>query len=178
MTNKQKNFLCGEFWILSWKASMPRPRKLYDPEATESKRKKFRKYVIEYCEEKLLPHYKTDEVSAADHCDNIEKLQIYANKFLYKKVLYKSHFNIGVAQKLLNLQLKYLWCMGEIKTPPHCPVDRIILDMTELKGQYNWTEIDSIPRYKEIIRVITKQASDDGFKNIAEWELCKYRRRR
>ena len=177
MTNKQKKFLCSEFWILSWKASMPRPRKLYDPKATEFERKEFRKYVIEYCEEHILPQYKIEEVSADDHRNNIGKLQKHANKDSYKKILYKSNFNIGVAQKLLNLQLKYLWCMGEIKTPPHCPVDRIILDMTELKGKYNWTEIDSIPRYKEIIRVITKQASDGGCKSIAEWELCNYSRR-
>ena len=173
-----KRFLHSEFWLHSWKAAMPRPRKLYDPEATEPERKKFRQYVSAYCEKYLLHQYKTDEVSAADHCKNIEKLQSHVNhEYPYKKVLYGSHFNIGVAQKLLNLQLKYLWCMGEIKTPPHCPVDSIIQKKIKSKDRCNWTEIDSIPRYEKVIKAITEQATKDGYKSIAEWELCKYRRR-
>ena len=173
-----KRFLHSEFWLHSWMAAKPRPRKLYDPEATEPERKKFRQYVSAYCEKYLLHQYKTDEVSAADHCKNIGKLQSHVNhEYPYKKVLYGSHFNIGVAQKLLNLQLKYLWCMGEIKTPPHCPVDSIILKKIKLKDRCNWTKIDSILRYEKVIKAITEQAIKDGYKNIAEWELCKYRRR-
>ena len=80
--------------------------------------------------------------------------------------------------KLLNLQLKYLWCAGMVKKPPHCPVDRIILEKTKLRGKCNWTEIDSIERYEEVIQVFTEQADSEGFKHIADWELCNYSRRR
>ena len=173
-----KRFLHSEFWILSWMASMPRPRKLYDPKATEPERKEFRQYVSAYCEKYLLHQYINKTPTDKQHRNNIEELQSHVNhEYPYKKVLYGSHFNIGVAQKLLNLQLKYLWCMGDIKTPPHCPVDSIILKKTKLKGKCNWTEMDSIDDYKKVIEAIAKQASDDDFKNIAEWELCKYRRR-
>ena len=179
MTNKPQKFLCSEFWILSWKASMPRPHKLYKSTAKYSEKNKFKKDLIRHCKENILSQYTNGKiVKGEQHCNNIKKLKEYANnKSPYKHIIRKSYYNIGVAQKLLNLQLKYLWCMGKIKTPPHCPVDRIILERTKLKGKCNWTEIDSIPRYEKAIKAITEQATKDGCKSIADWELCKYRRR-
>jgi hypothetical protein len=47
----------------------------------------------------------------------------------YQGVPSKNLFRVGTAQKALNLYLKYLWCLGEIKTPPHCPFDRGIIQM-------------------------------------------------
>ncbi len=179
MTNKQKKFLCSEFWILSWKASMPRPRKLYKSTAKDSEKNKFKKDLIRHCKENILPQYTNGKiVKGEQHCNNIKKLKEYANnKSPYKHIIRKSSYNIGIAQKLLNLQLKYLWCACMVERPPHCPVDRIILERTKLKGKCNWTEIDSIPRYEKVIKAITEQATKDGYKSIAEWELCKYRRR-
>ena len=179
MTNKQKKFLCSEFWILSWKASMPRSHKLYKSTAKSSEKSKFQKDLIKYCEDELLPQYTNGKVIEDEqHCNNIKKLKEYANnKSPYKHIIRKSSYNIGIAQKLLNLQLKYLWCACMVERPPHCPVDRIILERTKLKGKCNWTEIDSIPRYEKVIKAITEQATKDGYKSIAEWELCKYRRR-
>lgn len=37
-------------------------------------------------------------------------------------------FRIGSAQKALNLYRKYLWCLGYIPFPPHCPFDATIID--------------------------------------------------
>ncbi|SDJ63273.1 hypothetical protein SAMN05216338_105731 [Bradyrhizobium sp. Rc2d] len=33
-----------------------------------------------------------------------------------------------VAQKVLNLLLKYYWCLARIPEPPYCPIDRIIIE--------------------------------------------------
>jgi hypothetical protein len=38
----------------------------------------------------------------------------------------KGKINFGIAQKMLNLYLKYMWSLGNIQEPPHFPVDRII----------------------------------------------------
>jgi hypothetical protein len=64
-----------------------------------------------------------------------------ASSFCVRKTsLGELGYKYGVAQKLLNLFLKYLWCLGTIAEPPHCPVDRIIIGKTCYKDK-NWTEI-------------------------------------
>lgn len=85
----------------------------------------------------------------------------------------KKVYNIGIAQKLLNLQLKYLWCAGFIGVPPHCPVDRIIISKTYLRDRFNWTQIDGISEYQKAIEAIRSVAQH---KSIAVWELENYDR--
>jgi hypothetical protein len=69
-----------------------------------------------------------------------------------------------------------MWCLGHIQEPPHCPVDRIIINKTKLKNQVNWTEIKAQKPYEDIIKEIKKIASA---KNLtpAQWELLTYARR-
>lgn len=86
--------------------------------------------------------------------------------------LHKGRFRIGVAQKLVNVHLKYLWAAGLIPEPPHCPIDGIIRDKAEIS--YDWTRSDSILEYKEAINNIKKQT---GNISISNWELAKFRRR-
>ena len=76
------------------------------------------------------------------HCENIENLITYANS-ADTDVLGENRYKYGVAQKLLNLALKYYWCLGEIKEPPHCPVDKIVIDQTVFRGRVNWTQIST-----------------------------------
>lgn len=45
----------------------------------------------------------------------------------YVSVLADGRMKIGHAQKALNLYLKYMWCAGWVREPPHCPFDRIVL---------------------------------------------------
>jgi hypothetical protein len=55
--------------------------------------------------------------------------------------------------------------MDFIPEPPHCPVDRIILE--KLGDPRNWTQLDDIKEYQEIIESIRKLAGD---KSPSEWE--------
>ena len=32
------------------------------------------------------------------------------------------------------LYLKYLWCLGEICRPPHCPFDRMVIEELDVSG--------------------------------------------
>lgn len=89
-------------------------------------------------------------------------------------ILKNGTYKYGVAQKLLNLALKYYWCLGYIPEPPHCPVDRIIIDKTQLKGKVNWTEIEDEHEYRQVIEAVRKIA---GTESLARWELLNYGRR-
>jgi hypothetical protein len=91
-------------------------------------------------------------------------------------VLGKDGYKYGVAQKLLNLALKYYWCLGLIKEPPHCPVDKIVIDMTVFRGKVNWTQILTEREYLDIISAIMALAEKENC-SIAQWELNNYERR-
>ncbi len=82
-----------------------------------------------------------------------------------------------MAQKLLNLYLKYLWCMGHVAEPPHCPVDRIILAETTLRDRLNWTKITTREQYMSAINALRQVATAQG-QSLAVWELLNYRSNR
>lgn len=167
MNNKQE-FLLEEFWMLSWNASVQRTN-LYREATSEEDRKNFRRDVINYCTSKIIPMY-SQKVTEDQHLVNIQSITTDASKFATSLVL-EYGYKIGVAQKLLNLQLKYLWCSNLIPTPPHCPVDRIVLSQTSLKDKMNWTQIVSLSEYVEAIRAIKLVA---GKQSLAEWELVNF----
>ena len=59
---------------------------------------------------------------------------------------FKFQFRIGQSQKLLNMLLKYYWGMGWLKKhPPHCPIDRNILEEKKLKNNESkkWKECNA-----------------------------------
>src|SRR5215467_3622009 len=76
------------------------------------------------------------------------------------------------AQKALNLYLKYLWCTGEIRTPPHCPIDGGVIKKlgADLAG-VPWTKLDNIEKYKELIAAGEKIAANKKRESLADWEL-------
>ena len=78
---------------------------------------------------------------------------------------------LGTVQKLLNLYLKYLWVLDYIPEPPHCPIDRGILEelrKTNKNLPTSWTKINKEEEYKNCIEEINKIR---GKKSIACWEL-------
>jgi len=86
-----------------------------------------------------------------------------------------SRFRFGVAQKLVNVHLKYLWSAGLIPEPPHCPIDGIIRDAAKLA--YDWVSSDSIDDYRLAIAQLRAMAAKSGV-SLAAWELSKFGRRR
>ena len=79
-------------------------------------------------------------------------------------------YNIGTAQKLLNVLAKFYWTAGFIVEPPHCPIDSIILKKLKL-NKIKFTKIDDIRVYKKIIKAINEIKGD---RSIAVWELQEY----
>jgi hypothetical protein len=171
----KREFIAGELWMLAWAASVQRA-KVYKPgmKADSKDVKTFRRDVATYVATNLLPMYKT-RCEEEQHYANIDKLIAHASK-VGMAVLPPDGYKFGVAQKLLNLCLKYHWCLGSIEAPPHCPVDRIVIEKTSFRGELNWTEMKTRGEYAAVIAEIDRLAKEKGI-SIAEWELRNYRRR-
>ena len=124
---KEQEFIVKEIWILAWNASVQRAR-LYKKGLNSEDRKKsaFRESVISYIEENLFQSYKNG-CNEDQHYKNIDLLIEKANKY-GSEILGPDMYKYGVAQKFLNLAVKYMWCLGHIQEPPHCPVDRIVIN--------------------------------------------------
>lgn len=173
--SKEQKFIVNEIWILAWNASVQRA-KLYKKGLNSEDRKAsdFRATIIAHIESELFQSYK-DGCSEDQHYQNIESLIKKANA-LGAGILGTDGYKYGIAQKLLNLAVKYMWCLGHIKEPPHCPVDRIVINKTKFKNKVNWTEIKERKPYEDVINEIKAFA---GAKSLtpAQWELLNYARR-
>jgi hypothetical protein len=78
----------------------------------------------------------------------------------------------GTSQKALNLYLKFLWRLGSIPSPPHCPVDRTVLQEVRLPG--SWTTCDSEAEYMTWIEAVRRLAEK---RTLADWESDLFMRR-
>lgn len=114
----------------------------------------------------LAPLYSTP-VNAAQHLVNIVRLAAVMTA-THKNDLRDGTMRIGPAQKALNLNLKYLWCLGRIAMPPHCPVDAVVLAAAGVKD-VAWTQIESTVEYERCMEEIKRAA---GMQSIAEWECA------
>ena len=116
--------------------------------------------------------YRYCNVKEEDHEKNIESLASIMSH-CHGGILKDGRFRIGSAQKALNLYLKYLWCLGKIDMPPHCPIDGVILEY--LKCDDKWTELDCIKKYRHIIKKAKERA---GAHPLACWELTTFNQQR
>jgi hypothetical protein len=175
MTAKH-SYLESELGILAWGASVQRAH-LYkegiDPSA-KKEIKEFRRQVTKFLSSELLPQYKR-LVTDAQHYTNLERLIEYASG-QGESLLGMQGYKYGVAQKLLNLTLKYHWCLGLAEEPPHCPVDRVVIEKTKLKGRVKWTQIIDRAEYENVIDDVRRLAAEKNV-SIALWELTYYTRR-
>ena len=73
----------------------------------------------------------------------------------------------GTSQKAFNLYLKYLWRLGKIVEPPHCPIDEIILRAGGLCG--SWTASTSRQEYMDWIRWLRMRAKRQRL-TLSGWE--------
>lgn len=173
--DSHQRFIYRDVTILAWGASVQRA-KLYNPALPRKDRDsdKFRTDVLTFIETSLLPKYET-KCSEDNHVQNIQCLVDFGTT-AGGNLLGSDGYKFGIAQKLLNLLLKYLWCLGHIAEPPHCPVDRIVLAKTTLRDKLNWTEIKTAAKYNEAISAIREVAKTANL-SLPEWELQFYSRR-
>jgi hypothetical protein len=172
---KQQEFIVSECWIMAWSASVQRAN-LYKKGTNHPYKKivQLKSYIIKYITESLLPFY-VKPCSEERHLKNIKLLIAFANK-KDPGILGAQKYKYGVAQKLLNLALKYFWCAGITAKPPHCPVDRIVIEKTRFKNKLNWTQIVEEKDYLKVINEIKLLAKAEKL-DPEDWELTFYSRR-
>jgi len=165
---EQSRFLHSEFFTMTLMATVQRG-KVYRPGLSEVERKPLQQ-TLQRRLTQISEQYKTT-VTEEDHERNIVSL---ANDITaaHGDILSDSKFRIGSAQKALNLFLKYLWCIGAITEPPHCPFDFQIIQKLpkELRG-ISWTQIDDIGTYRRLVAAAKRCAAP---LTLAEWELRTY----
>lgn len=106
----------------------------------------------------------TEPISDAQHCAAIRKITDKLS-LRFGSYLIGGRLRYGTSQKAFNLYLKYLWRLGEAATPPHCPVDRVVLEAAGIDAL--WTKSDSEGEYRGWINLIRKKAWPVS---LAEWE--------
>jgi hypothetical protein len=164
MDDKKERYLRNELQTLSILGALGRSR-TYLKTVSEEDKASFRN-ALRFKIDEISENYRTT-VSEEGHILNIIKLSDELTS-QFPNCLIKERFRIGIAQKVLNLYLKYLWCLGLIPTPPHCPFDSIVIKHLYGCGDLSWTSIDSIEDYKKLVNAAKETANG---KSIAEWEL-------
>ena len=106
----------------------------------------------------------TRHVTHSEHCAAIRYIADELSKE-FGPILKDQRLRYGTSQKAFNLYLKFLWRMGKIETPPHCPVDSIVLNAGGIIG--SWTQNDSEQEYVRWIEILRKKASP---LSLSEWE--------
>ncbi len=167
----KEEFIESEIWILTFAGAFQRAGVYKNKGILEEVRTEFREFMKNQVREIVNNEYKI-KVTEKNHIDNIIKISEISSR--YGHILSGGRLNIGVVQKLFNLHLKYLWCLGRIAEPPHCPFDRIILNKIGLGVTYSWTKMTDISDYRKIIEVAKRKAAE---MSLAIWELKEFARR-
>jgi hypothetical protein len=170
MTEDGKNFLNNEFLMLSINGGFQR-NSIYNGKSVKEKdRKLFRGFIKEEVHSLYIKSYKSKAVTGCDHVQNLWELKGRIEKE-HSGFLKNEEITLGTVQKVVNLYLKYQWCVGDSgHTPPHCPIDAIIIEELGLKGKekVSWTKLSDKASYLNLINKIKEKAVDEP---IAEWEL-------
>lgn len=168
MTSDRDKYLRIEFMTLTINGALGRSW-TYEKSAPDKVRAAFRKDLQNtlYAMEGTYNSAVTEKY----HISNIETLADSLSA-KYSTYLIGGRFRIGVAQKAINLYLKYLWCIDSIHLPPHCPFDRNIIIQLPWCGHIQWTEFDSIAEYMQLIEKAKEVAKASGYQSLAEWELA------
>lgn len=169
----KNTFIESEIWLLSRLGAFQRAN-IYKPEASDLQKRQF-SFKLKGSLDNLIVSQYSKPVSEDQHIENIERLSDFSGAF---DCTLKEGLNFGVSQKILNLYLKYQWCLGKIPTPPHFPVDSIIqkelrlpvTPWTKMKGEQGKAD------YMNIMEAAKLQLQENDCKNVAELELKLFRR--
>jgi len=167
-------FIQTEIWLVTLGAAFQRANVYNANVVDKQQRKSLKKKLKLYIDNEILLDYNS-EISDTRHIDNIYKIKSKSTEF--SEILNNGSFSFGVSQKILNLYLKFLWCLGIIKsTPPHFPVDRRIQTDLEISNIVSWTTEMGEKEYLNIIEIARGKLKEYNKENIAELELYLFKR--
>ncbi len=168
----QNNFINNEIWILSFGGGFQRAE-IYKDLIEEKIRSDFKNAIKEKVNNIIEEFYVGKNIDGEQHIDILVKVKTWIDS-KFSHILLNDEIRFGVVQKLINLHLKYLWCLGHLPLPPHCPFDRIIISKLKIKKPPAWTKLNSVDEYR---RLVEKAVIIAGERPIAEWELEVFSRR-
>jgi len=116
----------------------------------------------------LGQQYRAGNVKEAEHVGNIRQFPAGLPAALAHK-LSGVRLRFGVAQKVVNLYLKYMWVAGHIGKPPHCPIDGLIAQKARIN--YRWTTSNSEADYLQAVAALRARAAGQ---ELADWELAEF----
>jgi hypothetical protein len=168
----KKQFLHNEIWTLTFGAGFQRAN-VYTEGCSDKQKSEFKTSLRNFIQNEVYPSYEKGGISDEDHIQNIYTVSKHSEQF--GKILRNGRINFGVSQKLLNLYLKYRWCMEYIPTPPHFPVDRRIQENIRYPHITAWTKYTDHEKYMKIINYL--RGINTNHKTIADFELDHFERR-
>ncbi len=175
----KSNFIINELWQLAITGAFQRAG-VYKTAADEDLKNQFKSELKADLEGFIQAQY-FKPCTEAQHLENILQLSEHTQK--YASLLKNGQLTIGVSQKILNLFLKYLWCLKLVPDPPHFPVDRSIQILLNKQAKRlglatvtikPWTQLKTIEEYLEIIDLAKRvQAANPNHQrfSLAEFEL-------
>lgn len=166
--SQKQAFLLQEMSLLSLTAALSTRDKafpIYASKISDNQKQKFKECLRAYLDT-LLDTYNQKKISEEEHIALINDFITTIN-IQFGELLHEQTFRFGIAQKLLNLHLKYLWSAGFLmRAPPHCPIDNALRDKTGLN--YNWVSNNSQTDYLAAIGHLKLLAKPHS---LAMWEL-------
>ena len=186
------SFVQDEIWNLIFGGAFQRSgvyeSNLPDNTIVEKEKLAFRQFIRGKVEE-IGHFYWSNEVSNDQHIRNIWRLCEQSAEFgkENQSLLKNNRINFGIAQKLLNLYLKYHWTMGHLQImPPHFPVDRIIQERLNQERKKEglstfkveaWTQFKDEEDYCRVIAAARELLGKRDEGSLAELELELFGRR-
>jgi len=127
-----------------------------------SKRREWRKKVRDELQKELEKGYSGGNVK------RIEQFRLATAD----TVLQQGKLTFGVAQKILNLFLKYCWSLGWSVEPKDCPIDSRILGKLWGEGERRiiWSTMDQ-EEYEKVMEKVDKKRKKRGDLSRAMWEF-------
>lgn len=163
----KKQFLDDELFSMTLHATLQRSP-TYKKDITNKKKMEFQQGL-----RRRLEHYAAQYKKSVNEDNHINNIEMLSNEVsdAFGEYLNDGRFRIGGAQKALNLYLKYLWIVGKIDMPPHCPLDSIVINKLHPSLRKQWTKLTKIEEYKSLITELKKVANGEY---LALWELRLY----
>jgi hypothetical protein len=174
--NLKQTYIKDEIWMLTiggafQHANVYKSEIQFDDKFKNEFKKELKNFIITISEK-----YISTSIDDEQHIENIHLIQNFTRKF--ESFLNGGSLNFGISQKLLNLYLKYLWCLDVLKVaPPHFPVDSIIQSKLKVKSPYPWTKMTDEIEYLKIIQKAKDELVNSEATNLAELELHLFNRR-
>jgi hypothetical protein len=144
---------------------------------TDQRRRDLKNFVQKFINNRInIDELLLNPMTQEEYLATITELKTLANQE-FGDCFRPEGYRISHAQKVLGVYMKHLWCMGQIQTPPQCPIDRNILVTISQYPQYRrfrnltWTDINDLNVHCEIIAAIQAIAPAQ---QIADWELLNF----